>query len=590
MGSLFDYYRQRPPAPFMHRLNFCIDIATGMNYLHSCDPPLLHRDLKSLNILLAADAQGHVHGKITDFGLAVARHGDRYQKAAAAAAKAAESGETARKKGGTFTLGVTAPKGTFLWMSPELHRGARPTPAVDVFAFGVILTELLSWRGPYMVPIQDLNQEQLYQDLMDRRQLPPLYFDRRVAPPQLQDLVRRCLAMDPYARPAFSDMVDFLHSIEDEAGRIPGLAIQLLTAADVMAPPRVVQQMPVMPMPPHPGMPMMVEPPQQPMYLHQQPKPVLPHDQPLHVPQPDRNSRASSQPPQPAYISNSPAIASGGSLVPSLLLSNDVNLTPLAHALPPVVEYQGTINPSDIKILGCVTANLNCTVEKGFHQGLAVIVKRSVNKRQIQREIAFLERASKSEFVVAFVGWFEEVGLNIMRMVMQKCAMDLKDWAHAASRTPPPNLDELMVKISEDICKGLVSIHNLGIIHNDLKPQNVFMDKYSKPYIGDFGVATNRGEPGQGYTEQYFDKESLDVIPDELSDSWLLGATLWEFWSDEPFNVNEKVHLDDIRNRDIQDPAMKSQSRSAESRSAASILRLRYKQTPRPSNALLRIN
>ncbi|KAJ3113985.1 Protein kinase C signaling pathway involved MAPKK protein [Phlyctochytrium bullatum] len=212
----------------------------------------------------------------------------------------------------------------------------------------------------------------------------------------------------------------------------------------------------------------------------------------------------------------------------------------------PALAWKGTVNPNDITIQGLVTANLNCTIEKGVHQGLAVIVKRSTKKSLIEREISFLKRASNGEFIVSFGGWFEEVDLGIVGLVMQKCAMDLKDWSDEASRSPPSDLENKMLQISEGIAKGLAFINNLSIIHNDLKPRNIFVDKYSKPHIGDFGVATRCGEPLQGYTKQYFDKQSLNIIPDELSDSWLLGATLWEFWSDESFNVDEDVHLNHI--------------------------------------------
>ncbi|KAJ3091423.1 hypothetical protein HDU96_003068 [Phlyctochytrium bullatum] len=97
-----------------------------------------------------------------------------------------------------------------------------------------------------------------------------------------------------------------------------------------------------------------------------------------------------------------------------------------AHTSQGQVKWRGTINPNDIKIHGVVAANLNCTIEKGIHQDLAVIVKRSTNMELIKREIDFLDRASRGEFVVAFGGWFEEVDLCVMGLVMQKCAMDLK--------------------------------------------------------------------------------------------------------------------------------------------------------------------
>ena len=50
----------------------CLDIAKGMHFMHSLNPPLMHRDLKSLNLLLSEKITGPkdlVNVKITDFGL-----------------------------------------------------------------------------------------------------------------------------------------------------------------------------------------------------------------------------------------------------------------------------------------------------------------------------------------------------------------------------------------------------------------------------------------------------------------------------------------------------------------------------------------
>ncbi|KAJ3113463.1 hypothetical protein HDU96_003367 [Phlyctochytrium bullatum] len=124
--------------------------------------------------------------------------------------------------------------------------------------------------------------------------------------------------------------------------------------------------------------------------------------------------------------------------------------------------------------------------------------------------------------------------------------MDLAGWSSKTSRTA--DFGVKMLRISEGIVKGLAHINNLDIIHNDLKPENVFVDKFDKPFIGDFGVATNRGEPLVGWTRRFFDKESLALIPDEKSDSWLLGATLWEFWSHKLFDVDREVSMDRIDN------------------------------------------
>ncbi|KAJ3103605.1 hypothetical protein HDU96_009213 [Phlyctochytrium bullatum] len=229
-------------------------------------------------------------------------------------------------------------------------------------------------------------------------------------------------------------------------------------------------------------------------------------------------------------------------------------------------EWDGSINPNDIELQKMVSANMHSTIDNGLYRGLAVIVKRSTNKHLIQREVEFLRKASMGEFVVSFCGWFEEVDTGIHGLVIQKCAMNLRTWSTKAD--PSADLEEKKLQIAEGIAKGLAYINSLDIIHNDIKPTNVLVDKFNKPFISDFGVATKRWEPLVGYTKQYFDKESLELIPDEKSDAWLLGATLWEFWSQEPFNVDEEVHLNDIHNHTIRD-ILKKLLRPRERRASA---------------------
>ena len=53
----------KPLLPWSQRLQYAADAAEGMKYLHSRNPPLLHRDLKSLNILVKGG-----RAKICDFG------------------------------------------------------------------------------------------------------------------------------------------------------------------------------------------------------------------------------------------------------------------------------------------------------------------------------------------------------------------------------------------------------------------------------------------------------------------------------------------------------------------------------------------
>jgi len=76
-GNLMDYLRKssdRPPLSWVDRISISLDEARALAFMHSYDPPILHRDLKSLNLLL----DRHLTLKICDFGLCrkMARQGE----------------------------------------------------------------------------------------------------------------------------------------------------------------------------------------------------------------------------------------------------------------------------------------------------------------------------------------------------------------------------------------------------------------------------------------------------------------------------------------------------------------------------------
>lgn len=87
-----------------------------MNYLHSFATPIIHRDLKSLNILL----DSCFRAKIADFGWT-------------------------RLKGDRMTNRI----GTFQWMAPEVINGEVYTEKADIFSYGIILWEIAAREPPY---------------------------------------------------------------------------------------------------------------------------------------------------------------------------------------------------------------------------------------------------------------------------------------------------------------------------------------------------------------------------------------------------------------------------------------------------------
>jgi len=158
------------------------DITYGLWYLHDQQPPLLHRDLKSPNILL--DEQ--LRAKITDFGVA-------------------KITEDATK---TMTKGI----GTLCWMAPEVMRGAEATGKnysnkADIYSYGMILWELAARELPY----KDLNQFEIPRRVSEgeRPEIP------QDCPQPLAHLIRWCWHANPDIRPVMPDAKRALDDIKE---------------------------------------------------------------------------------------------------------------------------------------------------------------------------------------------------------------------------------------------------------------------------------------------------------------------------------------------------------------------------------------
>jgi len=118
---------------------------------------------------------------------------------------------------------------------------------------------------------------------------------------------------------------------------------------------------------------------------------------------------------------------------------------------------------------------------------------------------------------------------------------------------------EQAVPIAKQICEGLIEAHRLGVVHRDLKPQNIMVDEEGNARIMDFGIARSlgsKGITGAGVmigTPEYMSPEQVDgKETDQRSDIYSFGIILYEmltgkvpFEGDTPFAIGMKHHGED---------------------------------------------
>ncbi|XP_022140730.1 receptor-like serine/threonine-protein kinase NCRK isoform X2 [Momordica charantia] len=187
------------------RVTIALGAARGLEYLHEAAAPrILHRDVKSTNILLDKDWRA----KITDLGMATRLRGDDLPSCSSSPARM---------------------QGTFGYFAPEYAIVGRASLKSDVFSFGVVLLELITGQHPIH------KSASKGEESLAIWAAPRLQNSRRVATelpdPQLHGmfpeeemqimayLAKECLLLDPDARPTMTEVVQVLSNIAPDKSR-----------------------------------------------------------------------------------------------------------------------------------------------------------------------------------------------------------------------------------------------------------------------------------------------------------------------------------------------------------------------------------
>ncbi|KAK7263815.1 hypothetical protein RJT34_31412 [Clitoria ternatea] len=219
-GSLSDHLHKLQSSALMSwpvRIKVALDAARGIQYLHKyATPPIIHRDIKSANILLDAKWTA----KVSDFGLSL-------------------MGPDPEDEESHLSLLAA---GTVGYMDPEYYRLQHLTPKSDVYSFGVVLLELLSGHKAihknengvprnvvdFMVPF--IQQDEIHR-VLDTRVPPPTPFEIE-AVAFVGYLAADCVRLEGRERPTMTQVVNNLERALDACLAHPILSRSTTDSSD----------------------------------------------------------------------------------------------------------------------------------------------------------------------------------------------------------------------------------------------------------------------------------------------------------------------------------------------------------------------
>ncbi|XP_050237128.1 receptor-like kinase TMK4 [Mercurialis annua] len=187
-----------PPLTWKQRVTIALDVARGVEYLHSlAQQSFIHRDLKPSNILLGDD----MRAKVSDFGL------------------------VRNAPDGKYSV-ETRLAGTFGYLAPEYAATGRVTTKVDVYAFGVVLMEIMTGRKALEdnMPDERTHLVTWFRRILVNKENIPKAIDQTLNPDEetlasiyrVAELAGHCTAREPYQRPDMGHAVNVLGPLVEQ--------------------------------------------------------------------------------------------------------------------------------------------------------------------------------------------------------------------------------------------------------------------------------------------------------------------------------------------------------------------------------------
>ena len=174
-GNLYHLLHQNDKElSWLFRWRCAIDIAKGMNFLHTTTPPIIHRNLKTPNILISnINEKEPVLAKVTDFGLSQAL------------------ASTTQGRAGANPV----------WLAPEILRNEEYTEKADVYSYGVVLWEIVSRKDFF----GEIKNTSMIESKILKGERPPIPDN---IPQIFKNVISGCWASESDDRPSFQQILD----------------------------------------------------------------------------------------------------------------------------------------------------------------------------------------------------------------------------------------------------------------------------------------------------------------------------------------------------------------------------------------------